>query len=153
MNTKQIALIVIIASAYIVLGFMFQVIAFGVAQIRVADALYPLIAVLGLPCLYGTFLGHLIFNIYGYGVGVSIGMFDLLSPIIFLLPKYLIYKFGFKAVPIHVIFVALWVPLLLFVEFNVPFAVTIVSVGLGETIAEIFLGVPLAVAVKQRLQK
>ena len=109
MNAKVLATVTILASVYLALGFAFQNVAFGAINVRIADALYPLIAFLGLPALLGTFLGHLTFNIYGFGVGIALGVGDLFSPFIFLFPKFLIWKFGLKAVPTHVIAIALWV--------------------------------------------
>lgn len=150
MEPKNLAAVVVFASVYLALGFIFQNVAFGSIQVRVADALYPLIAVLGLPCLLGTFLGHLTFNIYGFGTGIALGVGDLLSPFIFLLPKFLIWKYGLKAVPTHIIAIALWISYLLYAMFGVPFWLSVITVGIGETIAEIGIGVPLAYAIKKR---
>jgi len=167
MKTRDLTLTVVLAGLYLVLGFVLQNIAFGSVQVRVADALYPLIAILGLPCLVGTFLGHLIFNMYGFGTGIALGVGDLASPFIFLIPKYIIYKstywkglhgnyypttirlivFTFP----HVLFVAFWVAWLFYTLFGLPFWVSVVTVGAGEFIAEIVLGVPLATAIKRRL--
>jgi len=150
MNRKDLALAAVFAGLYAALGFILQSVAFGPIQVRVADALYPLIAVFGFPCLVGTFLGHLIFNIYGFGVGIALGPLDLLSPILFLPAKYAIQRWGLKAVPLHVLSVALWVPFLLNQMFSLPFWVCVATVGVGETIAEVALGVPLAIAIRKR---
>ena len=151
-HVKLLAISTIIASLYLALGFLLQSVAFGMIQVRIADALYPLIAVLGFPALIGTFLGHLTFNIYGFSVGLALGVGDLASPFIFLIPKLAIYKWKLKAVPLHVLFVALWVAWLLYTMFGIPFWISVVTVGIGETIAEIVLGVPLAMAIQRRLQ-
>ena len=99
MKNKMISIVVVFAGLYVAIGMVLQSIAFGPIQVRVADALYPLIAVFGIPCLLGTFLGHLIFNAYGFGVGIALGPLDMLSPFIFLVPKYAIYKTGLKPRP------------------------------------------------------
>ncbi len=158
MNTRSLAITTIIASLYLVLGFSLQNIAFGSIQVRVADSLYPLIGVLGLPCLVGAFLGHLIFNIYGYGVGIALGIGDLASPFIFLIPKWLIYRYGnpnWKRLALtttaHVLFVAFWVAWLLYSMFGIAYWMSVLTVGIGEFIAEILLGVPLTLAIKTRL--
>ena len=160
MKTRTIALVTILASLYLALGFGLQNVAFGQFQIRVADALYPLIAVLGLPCLFGTFLGHFIFNVYGFGTGIALGIGDLLSPFIFLIPKFLIWKRGNPTMVkltlttlTHVLFVAFWVSWLLYTMFSIPYWLSVWTVGFGEFIAEIVLGVPLAIAIKERFQK
>lgn len=158
MNSRFLALTVIFGSLYLILGFALQNIAFGIVQVRVADALYPLIAVFGLPCFLGTFLGHLIFNSYGVTLGIALGLGDLASPFIFLIPKFLIYKYGnpgWKRLTLttftHVLFVAFWVAWLLYTLFNIPFWMSVITVGVGEFIAEIVLGIPLTLAIKRRL--
>ena len=159
MKTRNLSLTVIFASLYLALGFALQSVAFGSIQVRVADALYPLIAVLGLPCLVGTFLGHLIFNIYGFGVGIALGVGDLASPFIFLIPKWLILKFGnpdAKSLTLttfaHVLFVAFWVAWLLHTMFGLPYWFSVLTVGVGEFVAEIVLGVPLTMTMKRRVK-
>jgi len=159
-KSKFLALTIVIASLYVSLGFGLQNIAFGNIQIRVADALYPLIAVLGLPCLVGTFFGHFIFNLYGFGTGIALGIGDLASPFIFLIPKWLIYKYGnptWQRLTLttfsHVLFVAFWIAWLLYTMFAIPFWLSVVTVGAGEFIAEIVLGVPLTISVKSRLKR
>lgn len=158
-KNRFFALTVVLCALYLTLGFVLQNVAFGNIQVRVADCLYPLIAVLGLPCLVGTFLGHLIFNFYGYGVGIALGMGDLASPFIFLVPKFLIYKFGNPSIKrltlttfVHVCFVAFWVAYLLYSMFGIPFWLSVTTVGTGEFIAEIMLGIPLTLAIKRRLK-
>jgi len=157
---RNLALTITIASAYLVLGFGLQNIAFGQIQIRFADALYPLIAVLGLPCLLGTFLGHFIFNIYGFGVGIALGVGDLASPFIFLIPKILIWKFGnptWQRLTLttltHVLFVAFWVSWLLYTMFGISYWLSVLTVVIGEYIAEVFVGIPLTLAIKRRIFK
>ena len=151
MNRKKFILMIIIILAYLVLGILFQDFSFGNFQIRVADALYPLIAILGLPCFIGTFLGQTIFNIYGFSVGLALGTLDLLSPLLFLIPKYAIYKWKLKAVPIHVAFVAFWVAFLLHQMLGLPYWESVITVGTGETIAMIIIGIPLALVLRKIL--
>ena len=159
MKSRSLAIVAVFASLYLALGFALQGFAFGSIQIRLADALYPLISVFGLPMLFATFLGHLIFNLYGFGAGIALGVGDLASPFIFLIPKYLIYRFANPTKKrlvlttfVHVIFVAFWVSWLLYTMFGVPYWLSVTTVGAGEFIAEIIVGVPLAVAIKKRLQ-
>lgn len=152
-KTRSFTLAIIIAALYFALGFVLQAIAFGPVQVRLADALYPLIAVFGLPLLIGTFFGQLIFNMYGFAAGIALGPFDLLSPFIFLPAKYLIQKFGLKMVPIHVILVAVWVGYLLNLVFHIPLIIGIPTVGGGEVVAELLVGVPCALAIRRTLHK
>lgn len=149
MKTKYIGIMALFGAIYFSLGFLFQNVSFGPVNVRVADALYPLIALLGLPGLLGCFVGQLAFNSYGVSVGIALGPGDLLSPFIFLIPKFLIWKFGLKAVPVHVLAVALWIGTLLYFQFGIPLWLSFLTVGLGECVAEIGLGVPLALSFKR----
>jgi uncharacterized membrane protein len=157
MNKKTLTLASLMASMYVMLGYMFEAIAFGQIQVRIADALYPLIA-LGTPFLVGAFLGHLIFNTYGFATGIALGIGDLLSPFILLIPKILIWKFGKSKTGLtittitHVTSVALWVSYLLYIMFGLPMIVSVPLIFTGEFIAEVILGIPLTLAIKKRLK-
>lgn len=152
MESKNITKIAILAALYVAIGLAIPFISFGAIQCRVSDALYPLIVVLGTPALIGLTIGHFVYNIYGYSVGAALGLLDVVvSPLIFLVAKVAIWKWGYKAVPLHVIAVALWVPYLLNSLFGMPYWPLVVSVGIGEFIAEIVLGIPLAKLVEKRI--
>lgn len=150
MKTNDVSLMAVLAGLYVIIGLLIPSISFGAIQCRLSDALYPLIAFLGLPAVIGLTLGQLIYNIYGFSTGFAIGWLDLFSPIVFIIFKLLIMKFGYKAVPIHVIAVGVWVGFLLQISFGLPMLVTIPSIIIGEFIAEIIVGIPLAEAVKRR---
>jgi uncharacterized membrane protein len=152
LESKNITKIAILAALYVAIGLAIPFISFGAIQCRVSDALYPLIVVLGTPALIGLTIGHFVYNIYGYSVGAALGLLDVVvSPLIFLVAKVAIWKWGYKAVPLHVIAVALWVPYLLNSLFGMPYWPLVVSVGIGEFIAEIVLGIPLAKLVEKRI--
>ena len=157
MNSKDIALATILAALYFLIGThpLIAMFSFSGVQCRISDALYPLIGILGTPALIGLTIGHFIYNFYGGLINVALGPLDIFgSPLLFIIPKLAIWKFGYKAVPLHVAFVALWVPYLvcLWVP-TVPFTAywsLVVSIGAGEAIAEIMLGIPLAKYVMKR---
>ncbi len=152
MESKDITKIAILAALYIAIGSAIPFISFGAVQCRVSDALYPLIAVLGTPALIGLTLGHFIYNLYGYATGFALGLLDVIvSPLIFLVAKVAIWKWGYKAVPLHVVAVALWVPYLLNSLFGIPYWPLVATVGIGEFIAEVVLGIPLAKLVEKRI--
>lgn len=134
MKSKQIALTGIFAGLYYVLGIVFQPISFGVIQVRVACALIPLIGIFGYPATIGITIGHLLFNI-----GSPLGSLDLLSPFVFLIPRLLIQKYGVKMMPIHTLSVGVWVAYILS-TFGLPFIPIFLTVTIGETVAEWFLG-------------
>jgi len=135
MNKKDLALASILAALYAALGLGLAPISYLMIQCRIADALYPLIALFGWPALIGLTIGQFITNLAS-----PLGFIDLLSPILFLPAKYFIKRFGFKAVPIHVLSVALWVALMLNLVFGLPYWITVIYVGIGEAIAELVLG-------------
>ncbi|GAJ04381.1 unnamed protein product, partial [marine sediment metagenome] len=90
MKSKEIALGSVLGALYLVLGVILQPWSFGFIQVRVACAMIPLIALVGMPGVIGVTIGHFIFNSYF----ASLGPFDLLSPFVFLIPRILIAKYG-----------------------------------------------------------
>lgn len=151
--SDNIAVIAVLGALYVAIGLALPFISFGLVQCRVSDSLYPLICLFGLPSVIGLTLGQFIYNLYGFTLGQALGVLDLLSPLVFLPAKLAIMKWGGKAVPLHVVSVALWVSYLLNLLFGLPFSVSVCLVGIGEAIAEIGLGIPLMVAVKRRMKK
>jgi len=145
-NSKFVSLTIIFAGLYTTLGYLLHPFSFMQIQVRVADALYPLIAIFGLPSLTGLVIGHFIVNLSS-----PLGLIDLLSVPIFIPAKLSIWKWGLKAVPLHVLSVGLWVGFMLFYLFNIPLLITILYVTIGELIAEIVLGFPLTLTLKRRI--
>ena len=148
MKVKSLALAVPFAAIYVALCLGLAPISYMDIQVRVADALYPLIGLFGWPALFGLVVGHFIANMFS-----PLGLIDLLSVIIFLPAKLAILKWKFKAVPFHVVSVALWVAYILHSLFALPYWITALYVGAGEFIAEIMLGYPLYYAIKRRFFK
>ncbi|UCD45702.1 MAG: QueT transporter family protein [Candidatus Bathyarchaeota archaeon] len=64
METREITLAAIIAALYSALVIVLAPISFGPIQLRVADCLIPLAALLGWPAVYGVSLGAFIGNAY-----------------------------------------------------------------------------------------
>ena len=144
MKSKQIALTGIFAALYYVLGIVFQPISFGAIQVRVACALIPLIALFGCPATIGITIGHLLFNLNS-----PLGTLDYFSPFIFLIPRYLIQRYGTITMPIHTLTVGAWVAYILS-TFGLPFFPIFLTVAIGETVAEWFLGYVLMVPLIKR---
>jgi uncharacterized membrane protein len=153
MNRKGLMLVAVIAALYDVLGLVFASISFGPVQVRVSNILIPMIAIFGLPGVIGTVLGTFTLNLYGYAVGIAIGPLDLISAFVFLPARWLIARYGLKAVLIHTLCVGLWVGYLLNNVFGLPFLVTAPLVMGGEAVAEIVLGVPVTLALQRRLPR
>ncbi len=64
---QQIAEMMVLAALYFTLTFMLAPISFLPFQVRVSDALIMLSAVLGLPAVYGVFLGCFFANFFPVG--------------------------------------------------------------------------------------
>jgi len=133
MNNRDLGLTTMFATLYAV-GVVWPLSFMGV-QCRLSCALIPLIAIFGLPATLGITVGHFIFNSFS-----PIGWLDYLSPLIFFIPRWLIQKYGVKAMPIHTVTVSVWVPLILNWAFKIPIIPTILTVGIGELIAEWYIG-------------
>jgi uncharacterized membrane protein len=89
MNTKEISLTAVIAALYAAIVILLAPISFGPIQLRVADALIPLAALLGLPVVYGVALGALVANTYWFLSPIDI----ILGAIANLVAGYLIHKY------------------------------------------------------------
>jgi uncharacterized membrane protein len=63
-DTKEISLAAVIAALYAALVIVLAPVSFGPIQLRVADCLIPLAAMLGWPAVFGVSLGALIGNAY-----------------------------------------------------------------------------------------
>lgn len=153
MKTKNVSLIVIFSSLYVVINLLILPYSFGLIQCRLGDCLYPLISIFGMPCLIGCFIGQFVFNYIGYITGFALGELDLiLSPLLFLIPKYIIYKLKDKpeiGVVLHIIFVSIWIPLLLNFLYGFNFILCIITVSSGEIIAEGIIGLILMNRLKK----
>lgn len=152
MDSRKIALASLLAAIYVVIGYFIPFIAFGQYQCRIQDCLYALLPLFGYAGVFGLTLGGLIYNFYGFFIGVALGPLDLLSPFVFLIPKILIMKHGAKMLPIHVLAVAVWVGFLLQLMFGTPWVIAAFTVGIGEFIAEIVLGIPLLKTLEKILK-
>ena len=64
MNVREISLAAVIAALYAALVIVLAPLSFGPIQLRVADCLIPLAALLGWPAILGVSLGALVGNAY-----------------------------------------------------------------------------------------
>ena len=147
MKSKQVALTAIFAALYTAIGYIFHPIGFLSIQVRVSAALIPLIAIWGYPATIGITIGCILVNLSS-----PLGLIDLLSPLFFLPAKYAIQRWGIKAVPLHTMSVTLWVPYMLQTILEIPFMATVVSVGMGQIVSELILGLALYKVVRNRIQ-
>ncbi|MFP3951777.1 MAG: QueT transporter family protein [Candidatus Bathyarchaeia archaeon] len=95
MDTTEVSLTALIAALYAGLVIAFSSISFGPVQLRIADALIPLSAILGVPAIIGVSIGALIANSYYFLSPIDI----ILGTLANLIASYLIYRFRDKALP------------------------------------------------------
>ncbi|MGD2142729.1 MAG: QueT transporter family protein [Candidatus Bathyarchaeota archaeon] len=89
MKTRDITLAAVIAALYAALVIVLAPVSFGPIQLRIADCLIPLAALLGWPAVVGVSLGVLIGNSY-YFLGIIDIVFGVLANV---LAATIIYKF------------------------------------------------------------
>jgi uncharacterized membrane protein len=95
MNTKKISLTAVIAALYAAIVILLAPISFGPIQLRVADALIPLAALLGLPAVYGVALGALVANTYWFLSPIDV----VLGALANLIAGYIIFRYKEKLIP------------------------------------------------------
>lgn len=145
-SSRFVALTAIFASVYYAVTTVIAPIAFLEIQCRISDAMYALLPLFGAPLVLGTTIANFFINLSS-----PIGLLDWISPFIFIIPQIIVWKKGIKALPILIVSISVWVGFILHVTFNVPL-ITILWIAIGESIAEIGLGVPLYHAFKRRLR-
>ena len=98
MNTRQISLLAVIAALYAATVIILAPISFGPIQLRLADCLIPLSALLGPPAILGVALGALVANTYWFLSPIDV-VFGAAAN---LAAGYIIYRFKDRLVPASV---------------------------------------------------
>ncbi len=137
---QYIIRVAMIATIYLVLNILFSSISYGPIQVRIAESL-TVLPFLNSSAILGLFLGCFLANILG-----PVGMVDIVggslctliaayltskmkSPILAPLPPVLVNAFG-VSIYLHLIF-------------DLSYWITVLYIGIGETIACYILGYPL----------
>lgn len=149
MNTKLISLTAVIAALYATLVILLAPISYGPVQLRVADCLIPLSAILGLPSIIGVTLGAFV-------SGWFLSPLDMvLGSLANLLASYVIYRFRDRVVPASMLasiiigvivggYLWLFFPPPSILGFQLPvWAAMIISITLSSLVAVTFLGLAL----------
>ena len=146
-TTKRLTRAGVIAALYIAVTFMLSSISFGPLQVRVAEAL-TILPILFPESIGGLFLGCLLSNILG-PFGAADIVFGSLTT---LLAAYLTYVFrhSFLAFVSPILLNAIFVSLYLHLLFALPYWPTFVSIGAGQSVAVIVVGVPLLHIIKNK---
>lgn len=141
----------LIAAIYIVLVFVFQAISFGPIQFRVAEAL-TLLPMVYPEAIGGIFVGVLLSNILG-----GQGPWDVLGgSMASLLAAYLTYRYRgrFIGYASPIVLNALLVSLYLWYILELPaYWPLVLSIGIGQSVVIIALGIPLLRFVQRNQEK
>ena len=147
-TTEKMARIGIIAGLYTAITFLLSAISFGPVQVRAAEAL-TLLPILCPEAVAGLFLGCLLSNILGPFGAVDI-IFGSLTT---LLAAFITYRFRNNIIVAFlspILFNAFIVSLYLHLFFQIPYWPTVLTIGLGESISVLILGLPLMRLLKAR---
>ncbi len=148
--TKDLSWIAIVSALYVVVTLVFAPISYGPIQVRISEALtlLPFFDPRAIPAL---FVGCLIANIFG-----GLGIYDIVfGSLLTLLAAYLtskiknIYLAGLPPVLVN----AFGVSFYLSVFFKLPYFLTVLYIGIGESIAVYLIGLPLALYIKKKFYK
>ncbi len=157
MKTKEISLIAVIAALYAAMVIVLAPISFGPVQLRLADVLIPLAAILGLPAVYGVTLGAFVANAYWFMSPIDV-VFGALANLV---AGYIIYRYKDNLVPasaIASVVIGIMVGGYLWMFFPPPSILglqlpawlgMILSVSLSSLVAVAFLGVALVKLLQQ----
>jgi uncharacterized membrane protein len=157
MKTKEISLIAVIAALYTAMVIVLAPISFGPVQLRLADVLIPLAAILGLPAVYGVTLGAFVANAYWFMSPIDV-VFGALAN---LMAGYIIYRYKDNLVPasaIASVVIGIMVGGYLWMFFPPPSILglqlpawlgMIISVSLSSLVAVAVLGVALVKLLQQ----
>ncbi len=157
MKTKEISLIAVIAALYAAMVIVLAPISFGPVQLRLADVLIPLAAILGLPAVYGVTLGAFVANAYWFMSPIDV-VFGALANLV---AGYIIYRYKDNLVPasaIASVVIGIMVGGYLWMFFPPPSILglqlpawlgMIISVSLSSLVAVAFLGVALVKLLQQ----
>jgi uncharacterized membrane protein len=137
----------IIAGLYVTVTFLLSAISFGPVQVRVSEAL-TLLPIIYPEAIIGLFLGCLLANLLGPWGAIDI----IFGSLITLLAAFITYRFRHSIIAYlsPILLNAFFVSLYLYAFFRVPYWPTVLTIGLGQSVAVLGLGVPLLRLLKAR---
>jgi len=139
----------IIAALYTAVTFILSAISFGPLQVRIAEGL-TLLPILFPEAIVGLFLGCLLSNILGpYGAADIV--FGSLTTLTAACITYIFRRQRIIACASPILLNAVFVSLYLHLLFAIPYWPTVLSIGLGQSIAVLGLGIPLLKLLKKLL--
>ena len=149
METKEIALAAILAALYAALVIVLIPISFGPLQLRIADCLIPLAALLGWPAILGVSMGAFLGNAYYISftgpIDVIFGTIANLiaSTLIFKYRKKLLLACILGAVTVGVVvggYLWIYFPDIVFMGITIPWMAMMVSITLSSLVSVAIIG-------------
>lgn len=150
MSVRSIAKAAIIAALYALLTLAFAPFSYGPIQIRVSEML-TVLPIFFPEAIPGLFIGCLLANIMG-----GLGLWDIIGgslvTLVAAIGTYLLRR-SWLAYLCPIVANAFLVSAYLAPLYNVPYWITVLYVGIGETIAVLAFGVTLAIVLRKQLEK
>ena len=147
--THRIAWIGIIAAVYASLTVSLGALSYSWFQVRLSEALAPLPFLLGFPAVVGVGLGCLLAN-FASPVGVPDLIFGpLLTALSGLLSWKLSYGKKTLACVYPILINSLGVSIYVSIFYNIPYWMSVLTIGLGEFVSCFVVGYPLLVALEK----
>mgnify|MGYP001128903663 CR=1 FL=1 len=148
-SSLQFALTILIASIYTPLTVVLGSFGYSWVQIRISEALTPLPFLIGFPAVAGLTLGCILTNWFS-----PVGLPDMVfGPLLTLAAAILSWKvnFGRKAIACiyPVVINAFGVSAYIFSFYNVPYAMSVMTIAVGEFIAVVLVGYPILTAIER----
>lgn len=149
-SSRQIALAGIIGALYAALTIILAPISYGPVQVRVAEAMtvFPFLTPWAIPGLY---FGCMAANIFG-GFGLVDIFGGSLITLLAALATYFLrrYKKAWLAPLPPILFNAFGVSLYLHILAELPYWLTVLYIGVGQTIACYIIGYPMLLLLRKR---
>jgi uncharacterized membrane protein len=149
-TTKSLTRSAVIAAVYVVACFLLQAISFGPIQLRVSEAMTTLPMLLP-EAIPGLFVGCLLANLFG-GYGLPDIVFGSLATLAAALLTRRLRANRWYAILPPILINAVVVGIMLYFQAQAPLFPTMLTVGAGEAIAVIVLGLPLLAGLKRVLK-
>lgn len=148
MVTKRLVRGGLIAALYVVVTYALAPVSFGPLQFRASEALtvLPILYPEAIPAL---FVGVLLSNILG-----GLGLADIIGgSLTTLLAAYVTYRYRQSVIAYlsPILFNAFLISLYLHMLFDLPYLLTVLSIGASEAVVVLILGYPLIRLLKKHL--
>ncbi len=155
MNAKSITLSAVIAALYTVLVIALGQLSFYYIQIRVADALFGLVPLYGMPAIIGLTIGGFLGNFIGFSMGLTVATDVIVGPVVNFVAAYLGYvayrrfRNAFIALLVEAVTVGVSIGAFLSFVYGIELFMAIAMVTASSLAAIVVLGYLLYIALKR----